>query len=150
MRERIQPQPGNQSDWMILSELYSSWISKNQDGTVNLQTHPSYRHKLPTTSFLYFGSVPEEVQLTGAVKFPNKQCQGLSLRLSALNQQGNPSNTTEIAHSSQEPSNFSLSLQSKNAAYLRLDLVSYNNDDNIDYCSTYIKNLAVSPLSSKP
>jgi hypothetical protein len=141
MQERIQPKPGNSYEWISYDTQRKNKISVNGDRTVNLQA----TFETKPVSFLYFGSLPKLINITGTVTSSN--ClgfKGFSLRLVTLNQEGNVINTKELIYSSNDSTNLSLLLQAKNAAYLRLDLVGHGKNDDIDSCSAYIKKLAIS------
>ncbi|OKH21604.1 hypothetical protein NIES593_15425 [Hydrococcus rivularis NIES-593] len=145
MQERIQPKPSNQSDWIVFSrnrKKQLSEIGNNLNGTVNIKA--DFTKAMPT-DFLYFVSIPEEVKVTGNVS--DLKCSNLSefsIRLLTLNQQGELINTTENLQVSKAPANFSLSLPGKNAAYLRLDLVSRDRSKTPGSCYININNLTVS------
>ena len=154
MQSRIKPTPGRQSDWILISRGDNSIISKNQNGTTGI-----YIKNIETpTSALYFNSLPKVINLTGDIRLLDNQCTGLSLHLMTLNQQGNVTNNKELNISYEDfvsaplrqyrradrVSDFSLSIQSQDAAYLYLDLVNYhNNDDDVNSCSMYIGNISI-------
>ncbi len=143
MQERIQPRPGNSYDWLNVRTNNKSKIWFNRHGTVNIQA----TFKEESISFLYFGSIPEWVEMSGKIQSSN--CvgfEGFAINLSTLSQERNIIQTKNLVSSSKDLGSLSLSLQSKNAAYLRFDLVGHDKSDDIAYCSIYIKNLKVSSL----
>jgi hypothetical protein len=145
IQDQIGERPGNQLDWIALSNLFPSQIMSNPDKTYKLVTHPSNRNKQPKTSYLYIGKLPSnQVEVTGTIALKDKRCVGLSLQISMLNNEGKVLRVSETVHYSGEPSNFRVSIQNPNAAYLLLDILSSDKNNHIDYCSTEIKNLSVS------
>lgn len=148
MEEQIDERPGSQSDWIILSNLFPAAITQNPNNTYNLVTYPSPRHKKPTASYLYIGKLAKKIKITGTVVLQNPQCVNLSLRWSILSNEGNVLNVTEIDYSPERPHNFGISLQNPHTGYLLLDVLSRDQNHLIDYCSTQINNLLISPLNS--
>ena len=107
--------------------------------------HPSYRNKQPKTSYLYIGKLPpNQAGVTGTITFKDNRCVGLSLQVSMLSKEGKVLRVSEAVHYPGQRPNFNISLQNSNAAYLLLDVVSPDNNNRIDYCSTEINNLSVS------
>ncbi len=145
IQEQIGKRPGNQLDWIVLSNLFPSQIISNPDKTYKIVTHPSYRNKQPKTSYLYIGRLPvNQVEVTGTIALKDNRCVGLSLQVSMLNNEGKVLRVSETVHYPGQPSNFRLSIQNPNAAYLLLDVLNSDKNNYIDYCSTEIKNLSVS------
>jgi hypothetical protein len=95
-------------------------------------------------SFLYLGSLPEKAEVTGAITFLGAPCVGSSLQWTMLNKEGQIVSSTENQLSPQDSSDFSLSIFGKNAAYLLLDVMNYDNKDFVNYCTIQINSLAVS------
>lgn len=143
MQERIHPQPGNQSDWIVVSQLYPGFISKTGENLVNIVSHPSLQHSPNQSSFLYFGRIPDLATLTGKIQFADRRCIGLSLQLAALDRNGDGLGKRAITYSTHKTSTFSISISGKNAAFLLLNLGSYEKKENIDFCSVQINNLNV-------
>lgn len=145
IQQQIGERPGNQLDWIVLSNLFPSKVISNPDKTYKIVTHPSYRNKQPKTSYLYIGRLPSnQIEVTGTIALRDNRCVGVSLQLSMLNNEGKVLRVSETVHYPGQPSNFTLSLQNPNAAYLLLDVLSSDKNNHIDYCSTEIKKLSVS------
>ncbi len=145
IQQQIGERPGNQLDWIVLNNLFPSKIISNADKTYKIVTHPSYRNKQPKTSYLYIGKLPpNQAGVTGTITFKDNRCVGLSLQVSMLSKEGKVLRVSETVHSPGQQPNFNISLQNSNAAYLLLDVVSPDNNNRIDYCSTEINNLSVS------
>ncbi|HBB34048.1 MAG TPA: hypothetical protein DDZ80_29605 [Cyanobacteria bacterium UBA8803] len=169
MQQQIGSRPGGQLDWMVFQQqLPESLVTKNLDNTYELATEHSQGVRevslsganilekaddtnQSTTSFLYLGSLPEEVTVTGKVKFPDTPCVPLSLRLAMLDLDGkilSSTTTTQKQYFPDDLSNFQLSIRGQNPAYLMLDVVSYDRDDAINSCKIDINSLTVSPQKS--
>ena len=141
-QDQVQPRPGNQSDWLLLEASGTGWIGKNPDQSVNLGFDRN-----GTASYLYFGTLPDQIFMKARMRAPGDQgdsCGALSLRLVSLTQQGSEVNHAETLISGQEPSEFSLSLDRENAAYLRLDLNGQENVHTEISCTTQILGLKIS------
>ncbi len=149
IQQQIGDRPGNQLDWIALSNLFPSQIISNPDKTYKIVTHPSHRNKHPKTSYLYIGRLPSnQLEVTGTIALKDKRCVGLSLQVSMLNNEGKVLRVSETVNYPGQPSNFRVSIQNPNAAYLLLDVLSSDKNNHIDYCSTEIKNLSVSNQTS--
>ncbi|MBD2085248.1 hypothetical protein NDI49_10025 [Trichocoleus sp. ST-U3] len=147
MQQQIGERPGRQKDWITLSQLFNNAsISKNPDDTYSLMTHPSYRDRAKgsATYFLYLGSLSEQAKVSGILNFLDSRCVGASLRFAMLDRQSNIINSIKTIHSPGDSSSFALSIQGKNAAYLLMDVLSYDTNNVIDYCSLSINQLSVS------
>jgi hypothetical protein len=146
MQERIQAKPGKESNWVIVDRQRQSNIWYNKHGTINIQA----TFKIEAVSSLYFGSIPEFVEISGLVESSN--ClgfEGFSLRLATLSKDGKIINTKESIYSSQDLDKLSLSISGKDADYLRLDLMGYQKSNDNGYCSIYIKDMAVSDSKAR-
>jgi hypothetical protein len=148
MQRRIQPQPGSQSDWIIIEQSGREVsIAKNPDDTIEIKTSaPS------NASLLYFGSIPEIVNLTGKIAALGDRCPNLSLQLSALNSQGKVVNSASVAPARKDFKHLSLSVEGQQAAYLSLSINygdsrstdSVNRVNNSNSCPLKLLNLNVS------
>jgi hypothetical protein len=118
MQERIQPKPGSQSDWITMEQSGRGMLmGKNPDNTLEIKTSaPS------SATLLYFGSIPEVVNLIGQTDFRGDRCPALSLQLSALNSQANVIDSASVSPASDNPKHLSLSIEGKQAAYLSLNI----------------------------
>ncbi|MCU0534449.1 MAG: hypothetical protein MUD14_11215 [Hydrococcus sp. Prado102] len=117
MQERIQPKPGSQSDWITMEQSGQGVLmGKNPDNTLEIKTSAPSSAKL-----LYFGSIPEVVNLTGQIAFRGDRCPTLALQLSALNSQGQVINSSSVILASNAPKNLSLFVEGQ-AAYLSLSI----------------------------
>jgi hypothetical protein len=149
MQQQIGEQPGLQIDWMLLSQpLDKTSISKNPDNTYRVVISPGDRDSLPfdqqdTISFLYLGSLPENVEVTGTVMFRNNCAQKSSLRLTLLNQRADTISSIENQYSPDNSSRFKLAIRGQNPAYLLLEVLRDNKNDLIDDCALEINSLAV-------
>lgn len=142
MQQQIDQRPGGQLDWISLNEHENDFlVVKNPDNTYKLLTYPIERTKKPARSFLYVEML-ENAEVTGKVKFSGKHC-GTSLDLKMLNQVGNIVSSTknELFDNS---SKFRLSITSKNANYLLLNLLKYDKDNLINECTIELNSLIVS------
>jgi hypothetical protein len=78
MQKQIAEKPGTQLDWISLNQsVYTSpnySVSKASNHLYNIVTHPIKNTKQIDTSFLYLGSLSEQVKITGNLNLPNKQC----------------------------------------------------------------------------
>ncbi|MCU0533153.1 MAG: hypothetical protein MUD14_04560 [Hydrococcus sp. Prado102] len=140
MQERIQPKPGNESNWVVVDRQYKSRFWLNKDKTINLKT---IFQEEPVT-FIYFGSIPELIILSG--KNQTSKCLGferVSLNLKFLNKQGSTIDTKTLTYSARKSVEFPLEIQGKEAAYLLVEFQGQNKSNDISYCSVYIKYLAV-------
>jgi len=140
MQEQIQPMPGSSYYWMSYGTQPQNKIWFNGDRTVNIKA----TFKMEPASFLYFGPLPQLANVSGIVK--SSTCSGFkqfSIRLATLNKKGDVIKSKELIYSSKDSNNFSLPIESLNAAYIRFDLVGHNKTDNISSCSVHIENLGV-------
>ena len=73
IQQQIGDRPGGQLDWISLSQRWNySSVKKNPaDNTYQLLSYPIDQSQ---KSFLYLGSLPENAQVTGTVKFYGDRC----------------------------------------------------------------------------
>lgn len=154
MQQKIGERPGSQMDWIILSKPLKNYsVSHHQHNTYRLvaedeqqdsaSTSPD-RTKTPASSFLYLGSLPEKAEVTGAMTYLDKPCVSSSLRLTMFNKEGQIVSSTAAKYSPQDSSNFRVPISGKNSAYLLLDVLTYDKNDAVNFCTLEINSLAVS------
>lgn len=142
MQQQIGERPGTQLDWISLSQHWNdSSVLQNPDHTYKLLTYPT-DSSTQTKSFLYLGTLPENAQVTGKVKFYGDRC-STSLNLKMLNQEGNIIGSTKN-ELFVESSKFELTIYSKYAADLLLNLLKYDHDDSSKQCTIELNSLIVS------
>ncbi|MGB7712212.1 MAG: hypothetical protein WBL95_22210 [Microcoleus sp.] len=148
MQKQIAEKPGTQLDWISLNQsVYTSpnySVSKASNHLYNIVTHPIKNTKQIDTSFLYLGSLSEKVKITGNLNLPNKQCEGISLRLTLWNNQGKLINSAETAYNPATSPKLNLLLEGKTPTYLLLEVLSTNKQDLTNQCQLEINNLAIS------
>jgi hypothetical protein len=106
-------------------------------------TYPIERTKTQARSFLYLGSLSENVAVTGRIKIFGKSCSA-SLKLKMSDRAGEIISSTQNKLFFQNSSQFSLLLTGKNPAYLLLDVLKHNKDDLINGCTLEINPIIVS------
>jgi hypothetical protein len=147
MQQQIGEVPGTQLDWISLNQsVYTSAnysVSRSANHLYNIVTHPIKNSKQLDTSFLYLGSLSEQVQITGKLSLLNKQCPGISLRLTLWNKQGKLINSAAQNYTQTNSSDLNLSLEGKNPAYLLLEVLSSDKQDLTNQCQLGVNNLAV-------
>ncbi|MDQ2096158.1 MAG: hypothetical protein QQW96_00710 [Tychonema bourrellyi B0820] len=152
MQQQIAEKPGTQLDWISLNQsVYTSSnypVKKESDYLYNIVTHPIKNTKQLDTSFLYLGSLSEKKQISGKLNLPNKQCEGVSLRLTLWNNQGKLINSTETAYNLTASPKLNLLLEGKSPNYLLLEVLSTNKQDLTNQCQLEINNLAISAPKS--
>ncbi len=119
IKSQIKPIPSNQSQWIILATKYKGEIYKNSDESVNIATYQTSQ-----LSLLYFGSLPNKIQLKGTVESFNNQCQGLTLNLMTLDKQGKMIN--EINQSLSYRFDFQVNTQKNWKSYLNTQIIKTN------------------------
>ncbi len=143
MQQQIDERPGGQLDWIGLSGHWNYLsVLKNPDNTYKLLTYPIEPSKKQVRSFLYLGSLLENAEVTGTVKFFGKHC-GTSLDLKMLNQEGNIISSTKNKFFDENSSKFRLSITNNNASYLLLNLLSYDKNNLINQCTLELNSLVV-------
>ena len=152
MQKQIGEKPGTQLDWISLNQsIYTSAnysVTKESNSLYNIVTHSIKNTKQIDTSFLYLGSLSEKNQISGKLNLPNKQCEGVSLRLTLWNNQGKLINSTETAYNSATSPKLNLLLEGKNSTYLLLEVLSIDKHDLTNQCQLEIQNLAISAPKS--
>jgi hypothetical protein len=152
MQQQIGDKPGTQLDWISLNQsVYTSAnysVSRRSNNLYNIVTHPIKNTKQLDTSFLYLGSLSEKVKITGKLNFLNKQCQGISLRLTLWNKQGKLMKSVAKFYTQTNPSDLNQSLEGKNPTYLLLEVSNTDKRDLTNQCQVEINNLAVSAQKS--
>lgn len=148
MQRQIGEVPGTQLDWISLNQsVYTSAnysVSRQSNNLYNIVTHPIKNTQQLDTSFLYLGSISEQTKISGQLNLPNKQCQGISLRLTLWDKQGKLINSAAQSYTHTNPSHLNLSLEGKNPTYMLLDVFSIDKRDLTNQCKLKIDNLAVS------
>ncbi len=152
MQRQIGDKPGTQLDWISLHQsIYTSpnySVSKESHNLYNIVTHPIKNSNKLDTSFLYLGSLSEKIKITGKLYFQNKQCPGISLRLTLWNKQGKVINSVAQNYTQVNPFDLNLSLEAKNPTYLLLEVLNMDQRDLTNQCKLEIDNLAVSAQKS--
>ena len=148
MQRQIVDRPGTQLDWISLHQsIYTSAnysVSQESDNLYNIVTHPIKNSKKLDTSFLYLGSISDKAKVTGKLNLPNKQCPGISLRLTLWDKQGKLVDSAEMAYSQKSDLGLNLLVEGKNPIYLLLEVLSSSKQDLTNQCQLEINNLAVS------
>ena len=152
MQKQIGEKPGTQLDWISLNQsVYTSSnysVTKESNNLYNIFTHPIKSTKQIDTSFLYLGSLSDKVKISGTLNLPNKQCEGVSLRLTLWNNQGKSINSTETAYNLAASPKLNLLLEGKNPTYLLLEVLTTNKQNLTNQCQLEINNLAISTQKS--
>jgi len=148
MQKQVPQRPGRQLDWMSLNQSpyitynYSA-VTQVSDYGYNLKTDPADVTKQTSKYFLYLGQFSSPVKITGKLDFLNQECNGLSLRFSILDEQGNLLDTTANNYFPGVASDFIFSLVGKNPVYLLLANLSIDSDQLTDKCGWVINHLVV-------
>jgi hypothetical protein len=168
MQRQIGQRPGSQLDWIGLSPLpNTSTVAQNTDSTHQVIVYANAREErkaidmaLPlapwdklqdssdrssnlSKSFLYFGTIPEQAEVSGAVILLDKPCLSVSLGLTMLNQEGQIISST----ANQDfplASNFRLKFSGKKAPYLLLNIRSQDENNVVNSCTSEINSLSIS------
>jgi len=141
MQNYIGARPGGQSDWISLNEVPGHVINRRK-----IQHHywlETSESKVPETSFMYINPLPEQVKLTGNLVYTNNSCKGASLQLKTIDRQGKVINSKKIERSPQDVANFTLPMQTKNAAYLVFNISVTNSNNSSDRCAVKIEPLSL-------
>ncbi|MEG3843686.1 hypothetical protein [Microcoleus sp. herbarium14] len=152
MQRQIVEIPGTQLDWISLNQsVYTSAnysVTRKSNYLYTIVTHTIKNTKQLDTSFLYLGSLSEKVKITGKLYFQNKQCPGISLRLTLWNKQGKVINSAAQNYTQVNSFDLNLSLEAKNPTYLLLEVLNMDRRDLTNQCKLEIDNLAVSAQKS--
>ncbi len=168
IKQQVGQRPGSQLDWISLSPLWNnSSLAQNTNNTHQVIVYASdseARKALAMTSpaapwdfvpasadptqnlnksFLYMGSLPEKVEVTGDVTLLDKPCLSLSLGLAMLNKKGQIISSIDN-QSFPNNSHFRLSISGKKADYLLLNVRSYDENNVVNSCTSEINSLTVS------
>lgn len=141
IREIIQPLPGNEAGWVVISNPFKNSIWYNKHETINV--YPTVKSE--PTYYLYFGNLAEKIVIDG--KMTSAKCigfEGFTLDVSTINRKGDVIASQEFKYSANELIKFPLEISGKNADYLLLELKGYNQSNDKGYCSLYIKNMGIS------
>ncbi|MEG4035868.1 hypothetical protein QUA03_18790 [Microcoleus sp. S36b_A4] len=148
MQRQIVDRPGTQLDWISLHQsIYTSAnysVSQESDNLYKIVTHPIKNSQKIDTSFLYLGSISDKVKVTGKLNLPNKQCPGVTLRLTLWDKEGKLVDSAEMAYSQKSAIGLNLLVEGKNTIYLLLEVLSSSKQDLSNQCRLEINNLAVS------
>ncbi|MEG4090252.1 hypothetical protein [Microcoleus sp. Pol12B4] len=148
MERQIGDRPGTQLDWISLHQsIYTSAnysVTQKSDNLYNIVTHAIKNNNKLDTSFLYLGSISDKVKVTGKLNLPNKQCPGISLRLTLWDKQGKLVDSAEMAYGQKSAIGLNLLVEGKNPIYLLLEVLSSSKQDLTNQCRLEINNLAVS------
>ncbi len=158
MQQKIGERPGSQMDWIILSKPLKNYsVSRYQHKTYRLVAEYDQddragatpdRTKNSASSFLYLGSLPEQAEVTGTITYLDKPCVSSSLRLTMFNKEGQILTSIATKYSLEDSSNFRVPISGKNSAYLLLDVLTYDKNDAVNFCTLEINSLTVSKEKS--
>ncbi len=152
MQKQIGEKPGTQLDWISLNQsVYTSAnyaVTKESNNLYNIVTHLTKNTKQIDTSFLYLGSLSDKVKISAKLNLPNKQCEGVFLRLTLWNNQGKSINFTETAYNPTASPKLNLLLEGKTPTYLLLEVLSTHKQNSTNQCQLEINNLAISTQKS--
>lgn len=125
MQAKIDRQPGREPYWLVLQSEQPSTIEKEIIRTVQIRDVPL--RKGEPASFLYFGSLATTTTLRATLNTSRCNASGaLTLRVSALNAQGQPLTAQTWSNASGNAIEISFKNLPPQASYLRLDLQSAN------------------------
>lgn len=145
MQQQIGDRPGGQLDWIGLSQNWKNYtLIKNPNKTYKIFTFERDRVNNQPVPFLYLGALPERAKIAGTINYFGTTCVGASLNLSMLDRSGDVIGVTENRSFSQKSSKFQLSVNSKNAAYLLLNILGNERNDRTNRCIVKIDSLKVS------
>ncbi|MDJ0519257.1 MAG: hypothetical protein QNJ74_24370 [Trichodesmium sp. MO_231.B1] len=148
MQKQVPQRPGRQLDWMSLNQSpyitynYSA-VTQVSDDAYNLMTDPGDVTKQTSKYFLYLGELSSPVKIAGKLDFLHQECNGLSVRFSLLDEQGNFLDTTAKNYFPGVTSDLIFSLRGKNPVYLLLENLSIESDKLTDKCGWIINNLVL-------
>ena len=118
-------------------------VSRKSGNLYKIVTHPIKNSKQLDTSFLYLGAISDKAQVTGKLNLVNKQCPGVSLRLTLWDKQGMLIDSAEMEYGAKSAINLNLSVEGKNPIYLLLEVLSSDKQDLTNQCQLEINNLSV-------
>lgn len=146
MQDYVGTRPGGQPSWIKVSGIFGSYITRNRDNSHNIVTNSIYDPKASTASFLYLDGVLDQAAITGdLINYDNTCIAGLSFNAAAIDARGKVISTTDLMPLPDDASDFWLSLQTRDSAYLLLNIsANYGENDSVDHCWLIIRNLVVS------
>jgi hypothetical protein len=164
MHNYIGLRPGQQSDWLKISEEPNTfiWFTKHRNNTYDIQINPNSGYKPSTTSFLHLNRLPKDrIGIAGQIKYQSdksteilmkqratdNKCYkmpNLSLYFDTVNAQGELVGNMRFQPHSSHTSNFAEKIQAKGADYL-LFKVNLSDDvkDPVNLCSLSITSLDI-------
>ena len=150
MQQQIGERPGRQLDWMSFHQspyitLNYAAVAKESDGIFKLRV--SSKSQKPSTHFLYLGNLSTEAKVTGKLKFIDRECKGISLRLSMLDEEAFILSQVSSFYAPGNSTELDFSLQGGNPSYLLLEMFDGESNEIGESCAWEIENLSVSSQS---
>ncbi|HEY9637983.1 MAG TPA: hypothetical protein V6D14_31610 [Coleofasciculaceae cyanobacterium] len=144
MHSYLGKRPEGQHDWLSISESPGHIMRYLVKKFQKIGVLSTKDNGVDTTSFLYIGKLSKQVKVTGNLKYSNNQCTGSSLSLSSINTLGQVINTVKLDHRPSDASDFTLPLQTRDAAYLLFNIsVNDHKNEAINRCLMKIEPLSV-------
>jgi len=140
IQAEIKERPGGQGPWLILSQINPTQVSVQKDQTYKIIAQAGYRTGAPTMAMVYLNKFPDQVQVSGQIKFLDSLCGGVSLRLGMYDRQGSLKTMVETFKSPNFAAPFFLTTPTMGADYLVWLVTSPNEQDLIDHCVVEIDN----------
>jgi hypothetical protein len=147
IRSAVPRRPGMQSDWVVVSALFPSWLTRNADGSARWMAHPAERDEQPTTTLAALGPLPEQTEVSGTIEFTDARCQGVTLWLETLRGDGQVERLVQVRRRPGEDGHFALRLDTREMDPLMLSLSEYTSPRNIEYCLLKLDPLILRPAT---
>jgi hypothetical protein len=147
MKKIINRNQGRETQWLMLQSEKLININKDIFRTVHLYDIPLTPGQSP--SFLYFGSIPSSIRLKGTLNTSHCPNLGkLSLRITALNQQGQVLSAQPLAYPSGKDINIISKSLPPQVTYLRLEIQRLDRPtgESERGCSISINNIVISDV----
>ncbi len=147
MKKIINRNQDRETQWLMLQSEKPINISKDIFRTVHLYDIPLTPGQSP--SFLYFGSIPSSIRLKGTLNTSHCPNLGkLSLRITALNQQGQVLSAQPLAYPIGKDINIISKSLPPQVTYLRLEIqrLDHPTGESERGCSISINNIVISDV----
>lgn len=141
--------PGSQLEWMLVSSPLPAILSEDTDGRHVVQANIINHHSAKSNpSILYVGEMPDTISIEGKVISETNLCSGSTLRFTTLTKQMDILDRINSIHSFQKPPDFKVTLRGQNQAYLLLEILSNQtqNNNTANACLVVIDKLKVQKL----
>lgn len=138
IKSSVGMRPGQQPDWVLVSEFFpGSYIQRNRE-IDSIVTHPSPANTFIPTQFLYIGEKPHSI--SGSIFFRDDRCLGVTLFFLQYDVQHQNIATIGLSRKPGDEYSWEINL-SESYDYIVMNISGYTENSSVDHCTINLGDL---------